>query len=164
MKAFPMDGGAAITSDITNNYVYCGLAETPDQVPDSVSGKIALIARGGTVNTPAASPVSAGTGLFSNKAAFAVAKGAVAVVFFNNVDGDLTSTTVRKSTVPVVGISKANGEYLRDAVGSNTFGAVSVNLRSHSAAAAPCTAARRWRASASHCASVLSAAFHASSA
>ena len=127
MKAFPMDGGAAILSDITNNYVYCGLAETPDQVPDSVSGKIALIARGGTVNTPSASPVSAGTGLFSNKAAFAVAKGAIAVVFFNNVDGELTSTTVRKSTVPVVGISKANGEYLRDAVGSTTFGAVSVN-------------------------------------
>jgi subtilisin family serine protease len=127
MKAFPLDGGAAINADVTNNYVYCGLAETPDQVPDSVAGKIALIARGGTVNTPAASPVAAGTGLFSNKAAFAVAKGAVAVVFFNNVDGELTSATVRKSTVPTVGISKANGEYLRDAIGSNAFGAVSTN-------------------------------------
>src|SRR5215207_4142807 len=74
MKAFPLEGGAGIAADITNNYVYCGLSETPDQVPDSVSGKIALIARGGTVNTPAGSPVSAGTGLFSNKAAFAVAK------------------------------------------------------------------------------------------
>ncbi len=127
MKAFPLDGGAGISSDITSNYVYCGMAETPDQVPDSVNGKIALIVRGGTVNTPAASPVSAGTGLFSNKAAFAVAKGAIAVIIYNNVDGELTSATVRKSTVPVVGLSKANGEYLNAAIGSTAFGAVSVN-------------------------------------
>jgi len=127
MKAYPLEGGAAILSDVTSNYVYCGFAETPDQVPDSVRGKIALIARGGTVNTPPESPVAAGTGLFSNKAAFAVAKGAVAVVIFNNVDGELTSATVRKSTVPVVGLSKENGEYLRNAIGSPAFGAVSTN-------------------------------------
>lgn len=127
MKAFPLDGGAGITADITANYVYCGVAETPDQVPDSVSGKIALIVRGGTVNTPSVSPVSAGTGLFSNKAAFAVAKGAVAVVIYNNVDGELTSATVRKSTVPVVGLSKANGDYLNAAIGSSDFGTVSAN-------------------------------------
>ena len=127
MKAFPLDGGAAITSDITSNYVYCGVAETPDQVPDSVRGKIALIVRGGSVNTPSGSPVSAGTGLFSNKAAFAVAKGAIAVVIYNNVDGELTSATVRKSTVPVVGLSKANGEYLKDAIGSTAMGAISAN-------------------------------------
>jgi len=127
MKAFPLDGGAAITNDITANYVYCGFAETPDQVPDTVNGKIALILRGGTVNTPAGSPVSAGTGLFSNKAAFAVAKGAIAVVIYNNVDGELTAATVRKSTVPVVGISKANGEYLNAAIGSTAVGAVSIN-------------------------------------
>src|SRR6267378_1188658 len=127
MKAFPLDGGAAITTDITSNYVYCGLAETPDQVPDSVSGKIALILRGGTVNTTAASPVSAGTGLFSNNASFAVAKGAIAVVIYNNVDGDLTAATVRKSTVPVVGLSKASGEYLKAAIGSPAMGAISIN-------------------------------------
>jgi subtilisin family serine protease len=127
MKAFPLDGGAAITSDITANYVYCGVAETPDQVPDSVNGKIALIVRGGTVNTPAASPVSAGTGLFSNKAAFAVAKGAIAVVIYNNVAGELTSATVRKSTVPVVGLSQANGEYLKAAIGSTATGAISAH-------------------------------------
>lgn len=127
MKAFPLDGGAGIVTDITSNYVDCGFAETPDQVPDSVSGKIALIQRGGTVNTPSASPVSAGTGLFSNKAAFAVAKGAIAVIIYNNADGELTSATVRKSTVPVVGLSKANGEYLKAAIGSTATGAISVN-------------------------------------
>jgi len=126
MKAFPLDGGAPITLDIANNYVFCGLAETPDQVPDSVRGKIALIERGGTVNTPPPAP-AAGSGLFSNKAAFAVAKGAIAVVVYNNVDGELTAATVRKSTVPVVGISRANGVYLKDAIGSTTFGAISPN-------------------------------------
>ncbi|MEK6334294.1 MAG: S8 family serine peptidase [Acidobacteriota bacterium] len=127
MKAFPFDGSAAIAADITANYVYCGLAETPDQVPDSVSGKIALIVRGGTVNTPAGLPTSAGTGLFSNKAAFAFAKGAVAVIIYNNVDGELTAATVRKSAIPAVGLSKANGDYLKDAIGSTAFGAISIN-------------------------------------
>lgn len=127
MKAFPLDGGAAISSDITNNYVFCGWAETPDQVPDSVRGKVALIERGGSVNTPPASPVAAGTGLFSNKAAFALAKGAIAVVVFNNVDGELTAATARKSTIPVVGISRANGLYLKDAIGSTAVGAISQN-------------------------------------
>src|SRR6185436_14182829 len=100
---------------------------TPDQVPDSVSGKIALIVRGGSVNTPDGSPVAAGTGLFSNKAAFAVAKGAIAVVVYNNVDGELTSATVRKSTAPVVGLSKASGEYLKAAISSTAMGAISAN-------------------------------------
>ena len=127
MKAFPLDGSAAILSDITSEYVFCSWAETPDQVPDSVRGKIALIERGGSVNTPPESPVAAGTGLFSNKAAFAFAKGAIAVVIYNNVDGELTSATVRKAAIPVVGISKANGQYLKNAIGSTAFGAISTN-------------------------------------
>ena len=124
MKAFPLDGGAPIVADITNNYVFCGFAETPDQVPDSVSGKIALIERGGTVNTSPPAP-SAGTGLFSNKAAFAFAKGAIAVIIYNNVTGELTASTVRKATIPVVGISQDNGQYLKEAIGSTAFGAIS---------------------------------------
>lgn len=125
MKIFPLDGGAPISADITKNYVYCGTAETPDMVPDSVNGKIALIVRGGSLNTPPQSPVAAGTGLFSNKAAFAAAKGATAVIIFNNVDGELTAATVRRATVPVVGLSKANGDYLLNELGSTAFGAVS---------------------------------------
>jgi minor extracellular serine protease Vpr len=125
MIANLFDGAQPITADITKNYVFCGLAETPDQVPDSVRGRIALIARGGTVNTPEGFPVGAGTGLFSNKAAFAFAKGAVAVVIYNNVDGELSSATVRASAIPVVGISKENGEYLKDQIGSTATGAIS---------------------------------------
>jgi subtilisin family serine protease len=125
MIANLLDGATPPSTDITQNYVYCGFAETPDQVPDSVNGKIALIARGGTVNTPEGLPTSAGTGLFSNKAAFAFAKGAIAVIIYNNVDGELSSATVRASTLPVVGMSKDNGEYLKSLIGSNTVGAIS---------------------------------------
>ena len=120
MKAFPFDGSAAINANITNNYVFCGLADTPDQVPDSVSGKIALIQRGST-----ATAQGQGTGLFSNKVAIAAAKGAIAVLIYNNVDGELTAATVRKSVIPAMGISKANGEYLKAVLGSTTFGAIS---------------------------------------
>jgi subtilisin family serine protease len=123
MIANALDGSAPIALDITQNYVYCGFAETPDQVPDSVSGRIALIQRGGSVNV--GEPVNAGTGLFSNKAAFAFAKGAIAVVIYNNVDGELSAATVRASAIPVVGISKLNGEYLMDQLGSTATGAVS---------------------------------------
>lgn len=122
MKAYLMAGSSDIPSDMTNNYVFCGLAETPDQVPDTVNGKIALIARGSTVTIDAA---GVGTGLASNKVAFAAAKGAIAAIIYNNVDGEITNLTVRRSIIPAVGISKDNGEYLKALIGSTTFGAVS---------------------------------------
>ena len=116
MIANLLDGSAAITTDITQNYVDCGLAETPADVPDSVAGKIALIARGSTISF--GDPVNAGTGLFSNKAANAFAKGAVAAVIYNNEDGELSAATVRASLIPVVGMSKINGEYLKAQLGA----------------------------------------------
>lgn len=123
MIANLLDGATPLTTDITQNYVFCGFAETPDQVPDSVRGNIALIERGGSVNV--GPPANLGTGLFSNKAAFALAKGAIAVVVYNNVDGELSAATVRASTIPVVGISKLNGEYLKSQIGSGAVGALS---------------------------------------
>jgi subtilisin family serine protease len=120
MRAYLLDGSPALTANITNNYVYCGLADTPDQIPDSVSGKIALIQRGST-----ASAQGQGTGMFSNKVALAAAKGAVAAVIYNNVDGDLSSATVRRSTIPAVAISKDNGEFLKSIIGSTAAGAIS---------------------------------------
>jgi subtilisin family serine protease len=120
MRAFLMDGAAPINDDITNNYVFCGLGDTPDQVPDSVSGKIALIQRGSTVTAQ-----GQGTGQFSVKAALAAAKGAVAALIYNNVDGELSSATVRRGIIPVFGLSKETGEYLKSLIGSATSGAVS---------------------------------------
>ena len=40
-------------------------------------------------------------------------------------DGEITNLTVRRSIIPAVGISKANGEYLKSILGSAEFGAVS---------------------------------------
>jgi subtilisin family serine protease len=123
MRAYLLAGSADILSDITNNYVFCGLAESPDQVPDSVSGKIALIERGSTVTV--GDPVNAGTGLASNKVAFAAAKGAIAAIIFNNVDGEITNLTVRKSTIPSFGMNRDNGLYLKSLIGAEEFGAIS---------------------------------------
>jgi len=118
MLAIVMDGSAPVTADITNNYVFCGLGETPADFPASVSGKIALVQRGSTYNTPTLPAAgSLGTGLFTTKAANAAAAGAVAVVIYNNVDGELSAATVRKSVIPAIGISKTNGEYLRSIMG-----------------------------------------------
>ena len=126
MIANLLDGAAAITVDITQNYVDCGLAETPADVPDSVSGKIALIARGSTVQF--GDPVNAGTGLFSNKAANAFAKGAIAAVIYNNEDGELSAATVRASLIPVVGLSKVNGEYLKAQLGAGGISSAPLRL------------------------------------
>ncbi|HTH52055.1 MAG TPA: S8 family serine peptidase [Pyrinomonadaceae bacterium] len=129
MIANNLDGAAAVTADITSQYVFCGLAEVPTDCPDSVSGKIALIARGSTYNLPELPAVgSLGTGLFSNKAAFAFAKGAIAAVIYNNADGELTAATVRKSTIPVLGISKANGEFLKTFLGANGVSTKSIRI------------------------------------
>jgi subtilisin family serine protease len=120
IRAFVMDGSPALTANITNNYVFCGLADTPDQIPDSVSGKIALIQRGSTVSAQ-----GQGTGAFSNKVALVAAKGAIAAVIYNNVDGELASATVRRSIIPAVAISKDNGEFLKSIIGSTAVGALS---------------------------------------
>ena len=129
MTAIVMDGSPAVTADITNNYVYCGLGETPADFPSSVSGKIALIQRGSTVTTPTL-PVagSLGTGLFTTKAANAAAAGAVAAVIYNNTDGELSATTVRKSVIPTVGLSKVNGEYLKSIIGASGVSAKQVRI------------------------------------
>jgi hypothetical protein len=94
------------------HYVYCGLADTPDQVPNAVSGRIALIQRGSQVDLGVT-----GSGAFANKVAQAAAKGAIAVLVFNNEPGELEATTAAASTIPAYGLSKANGEYLRDSLG-----------------------------------------------
>ena len=129
--AIVLDGSPAVTADITNNYVYCGLGETPADFPASVSGKIALIQRGSTVTTPTV-PVagSAGTGLFTTKAANAAAAGAVAAVIFNNTDGELSAATVRKSAIPTLGISQANGQYLRSINGAGAVSAKTIRINS----------------------------------
>ena len=112
MKAVIMGGAPDVTFPLGQQYVYAGFADTPDQVPDAVRGRIALASRGSTVDGGAA-----GTGLFGHKAAEAAAKGAVALLIFNNVDGELEAATTQAAVIPVFGVSKANGEFLRDTLG-----------------------------------------------
>src|SRR6185437_1872976 len=69
-----------------------------------------------------------GTGLFTTKAANAFAAGAVAAVIYNNVDGELSATTVRKSAIPAIGISKTNGEYLKSLIGAGTVSAKQIRI------------------------------------
>lgn len=121
--AYPLGGSAPIKADITNNFVFCGLGETPNDFPATVRGRIALVQRGSTVDTadvaamvpvqPPVPPPGAGTGLFATKVANATAAGAVAVVIYNNANGEITAVTAYKTAIPALGISKANGERLR---------------------------------------------------
>ena len=57
-----------VTTDISSPFVYCGLAETPADCPASVSGKIALIARGSTYTTPALPAASSAQSWISARA------------------------------------------------------------------------------------------------
>jgi subtilisin family serine protease len=121
--AYPLGGSAPIKANITNNFVFCGLGETAADFPAAVRGRIALVQRGSTVDTndvaamvpvkPPVPPPGAGTGLFATKTANATAAGAVAVVFYNNVAGEITAVTAYKTAIPALGISKANGERLK---------------------------------------------------
>ncbi len=130
IKATIMGGAPDVTFQLGQHYVYVGFADTPDQVPAAVQGRIGLAFRGSTVDGGAA-----GTGVFAHKAAEVAAKGGVALLIFNNVDGELEAATTYAATIPVYGLSKANGEYLRDTLGfqsasfdpddSATWGAVS---------------------------------------
>ena len=139
MNAFPLGGSAPITADVTKNYVFCGLGEKPTDFPASVAGNIALIQRGSTLTTddvlgklPVTWPVpppSAGTGLFATKVANATAAGAVAVVVYNNVDGEITAVTAYKTAIPAIGMSKANGEFLTSIIGSDSTGLSAQKIR-----------------------------------
>jgi PKD repeat protein len=112
IKGILMGGAPDVTFPLGQHYVYVGLADTPSQVPDAVAGRIALASRGSSVDLGAS-----GTGLFGHKAAEVAARGAVALLVFNNVDAELEAATTQAAAIPVFGVSKVNGEYLRDALG-----------------------------------------------
>lgn len=77
----------------------CGLGGSPSDFPPEVAGNIALIRRGGGIT-------------FATKATNAVAAGAVGVIIANNAAGLFNGTLNGNSTVPVIGISQADGDDL----------------------------------------------------
>lgn len=86
-------------------YVYCSLGQNPQDFPAAVSGKIALIQRGDIT--------------FREKALNAQQAGAVAAVIYNNQDGNFFGSLGNDQplpTVPVIAISKADGEMMVAAI------------------------------------------------
>lgn len=112
-----------ISQPIVAHYVFAGLADTPDQVPATVAGNICLVERGSTVSAG-----DQGSGLFANKAAQCTLKGAIAVVAFNNVPGELEGV-LAPAAIPVFTISRENGLYLRDQLGFDALGLSRFELR-----------------------------------
>ena len=72
-----------------------------------------------------------GTGLFARKAAMAAAAGAVAAVIFNNAPGELNAATTYAAAIPVVGISRDNGNFLKcdSVMGSDPTGVSAQKIR-----------------------------------
>lgn len=110
------NGGKNITSPVVENYVFAGFADTPDQVPDQVKGRICLTERGSTVTV-----AGQGSGLFALKATNCAAKGAIAVVVFNNRPGQI-GAILAPSAIPVFSISREDGLFLRDVLGFDANG------------------------------------------
>ena len=109
------NAGLPLTESITGNYVFAGLADTPDQVPTTVLGNICLVQRGST-----AEAADNGTGLFANKAANCEAKGAIATVVYNNEPGQIGGVLAPASR-PLFTTSDVNGQTLLD-LGFNAAG------------------------------------------
>lgn len=101
LAAFATESNATtpISSPITEHYVFAGFADTAADVPDEVNGRICLTERGGTV------------GLFGVKANNCHAKGAIAMVVFNNVPGPI-GNVLAPSAIPVFTISQEDGQSL----------------------------------------------------
>ncbi len=95
----------------TYAYVDCGFGAKADFTGKKLSGKIALISRGG--ENADGSPLT-----FSEKANAASAAGAKAVAIYNNVNGGLITPYViydSADAIPAFFISKEDGEFMKSA-------------------------------------------------
>jgi subtilisin family serine protease len=124
--ASPQSNGAQpYHGGIAGNYVYAGVADTPDQVPPAVAGNICLVERGSTVEE---SNTGNGTGLWANKAANCKAQGAIATVGFNNAAGPVGEVLAPSADL-VATISREDGLYLRDTLGFDATGVSHYRIR-----------------------------------
>ncbi len=96
--------------------VYVGLGEEDDWEGKKVEGKIVLLERG---KIP-----------FSEKAHHARLRGAAGVVIYNNMDGNFTGTLEVEMDMPVVSISKEDGEFLQKQL-KRSFSMVKTTFRWH---------------------------------
>ncbi len=108
LAAFAADSNAtmALSEPVDGHYVFAGAADTPTAVPVQVAGNICLTVRGST-----AEAADQGTGLFANKALQCQAKGAIAVLLFNNEPGPI-GPILAPATIPVFTLSGIDGEFI----------------------------------------------------
>jgi hypothetical protein len=111
MAAIQVPESRPMLGPVAQHYVHVGFADTPDDVPASVAGRICLAERGGDVDLGAT-----GSGLFANKATQCSARGGIALVVYNNVSGPIGSV-LAPAAIPVVTISREDGLVLRDVLG-----------------------------------------------
>jgi serine protease len=104
--AFEFSGS---TDGTTGRLVNCGDGNSPEEFPPAVAGNIAYIRRGTTT--------------FGSKVERAMDAGAIAVVIYNNVAGDINGTlgapqaSDGREWLPAVALSKTAGDGLRKWVG-----------------------------------------------
>lgn len=100
---------------VSGPLVAAPVSEAPGCVPADYDG---LPVKGAVVL------VDRGSCPFSEKQAIAATKGAVALIVANNVDGELSGSTLGESTdvkIPVVGVTKSDGALLRSKPGPTTL-------------------------------------------
>lgn len=113
VKSSAFSGTPVFESAVSNELVYGGLGK-PEEIPDSVRGKFALIVRGDLT--------------FVEKVKNAIDKGAAGVVIYNHSDGLMSGTASEDGSVkiPVVMIEKSVGEQLKAKLDSHISVAASV--------------------------------------
>jgi len=105
------------------SYVYCGYG-SPEEIPDSVSGKIALMSRGAGIS-------------FYVKVNNAYAKGAIGAIIYNNTSGYISMDTTGQENIPAVSISQADGLALRAYAENSGDGTGRVGFREDTYTAVP---------------------------
>lgn len=113
-----MEGSVALpTPAIDLEYVPCGMGSKPADYPKSVAGKIALVQRGEVT--------------FRDKAQNAQRAGAVAIVIYNNREGNFFGSMGEETdrpSIPAVSISKADGELMVQVRGEGDEAAARLRL------------------------------------
>lgn len=113
MESIQIDGSPLTSAPVHAEVLAAGLGKPADFVGKDFRGKLALVQRGGGVK-------------FWQKAENAAKAGAVGTIVYNNEDGIYPGVLNGKQTIPIVMISKADGEKILDLL---AHGAVTSDFR-----------------------------------
>jgi serine protease len=113
MESIQIDGSPLTSAPVHAEVLAAGLGKPADFAGKDFRGKLALVQRGGGVK-------------FWQKAENAAKAGAVGTIVYNNEDGIYPGVLNGKQTIPIVMISKADGEKILDLL---AHGAVTSDFR-----------------------------------